>query len=349
MKLLTLIIPTYNRPKLLQRILDFYSKYNLNFDVIIADSSKSVNKKLNKKIVKLFPKLNTRYIDKFSSNLVSHHKFAKIVKFVKTKYLCFCADDDFLIPNGLNEAVNFLEKNPSYSAAHGTYIHFYIFNDPLRGKRFWWNFRYVYESISSSSPITRLTNHLSNYYQILWAVRRTDVVKLCYEEFLKSEVNPWLFGELLPDLLTLIYGKMKRLNNFYSAREAFSTSYSYWPSLMDAKSSGTYDKEYVTFKKTLVNNLSKFSKVSKETLSKLIDQNMKRHLSHSTQEHLTGRINFILRRFPPLFKTVRFLHAKYLFSKLKKDRIGIIDNPVSKYFSDFNQIKQIVLKYEDKS
>lgn len=347
MNLVTLIIPTYNRPLLLKRVLDYYSKQKFDINIIIADSSKDLYKKQNQKIIQNFPNLKISYLDKFPSDLVSHQKFGKMVEFVKTKYVCFCADDDFIIPTGIKEAVDFLEKNPDYSSAHGTYIYFYIFNNPLQGKKFWWNFRYAYESITSSDSVTRLTTHLSNYYQVLWAVRRTDLVKKAYREFLKSKVNPWFFGELLPDMLTLIYGKMKRLKNLYSAREAFSTSYSHWPSLMDAKNKGLYDKEYTKFKRTLINNLRRDSNLSEKELGALIDQNIKKYLSYSMQEHLTGRINLLLKNIPLLFKSVRLLHAKYLFSKSKRDRIGLIDNPSSKYFKEFEAIRQIVLQYEN--
>ena len=348
MNLVTLIIPTYNRPELLKRILNYYNNYNINFSIIVADSSKLSNKNLNKKIVHCFPKLKILYLDKFSPDLVSHHKFGKTVNYVKTKYCVFCADDDFVVPNGIKEAVDFLEKNTDYSAAHGTYIHFYIFNNPLGIKKFWWNYKYSYESITSSNSVRRLADHLANYnVSVLWAVRRTNMLKVCYKEFLKSDVNPWLFGELLPDIQTLIYGKMKRLNNFYSARQAFSTSYSHWPTLKDAIAAGTYNNEYAKFKACLIGSLAKNSNLSKDKLSNLIDLNMKIHIGYSTQEHITGRVNVILKNFSFLLKIIELLHAKYLFSKPKKDPIGLIDNYSSKYFNDFNRISQIILGHKD--
>lgn len=343
---LDLIIPTFNRPEFLQRILSYYNSYHIDFNIIIADSSNRSNKKLNKKTVSLFSKLNILYIDKFLEKQPSHHKYGEMVKYAKSKYVCFCPDDDFITPNGIREAVSFLDKNPDYATAHGTYISFYVYNNPLGKKKFWWKFIYPYKSITSSNPANRLAEHLSNYYQVLWAVRKTDVVKHAYKEFLKSKVDPFLFGELLPDMLTLTSGKMKRLNTFYAARQALSTSYSYWPSLIDAQKEGAYDNEYAKFKNCLAENLTKYD-FSKNKSIHLIDLSMNTYLKSTIQEHLMGKANLLLKYFPSFIKSlVRLLHVKYLFSKPKNDRIGLIDNLSSKYFNYFEAIRKTVLKHE---
>lgn len=345
MRLLTLIIPTYNRPNFLKRILDYYSQNNINFDIIVADSSTQQNKEINRKVVQSFPNLKILYLHKFSSKLVSHQKFAQMVNYIKTKYCVFCADDDFVVPDGINEAVVFLEENPDYSAAHGSYIHFYLHTNSMGVKKFWWNFIYPYESITSSNAVTRMTSHFNKYNQVMYAVRRTNVVLKVYKEFIKYKIDPFLFGEFLPDMLTIIYGKIKRLNMFYAARQAFSTSSSYWPSLMDATNKGAYDKEYAKFKECLISNMIKNTKLSKKEIQLIIDTNMSAYLKTTLQQHLFGKFNNILRRFPSfIVHKIRALHARYLFSKEKKDRIGLIDKPTSRYYQYFHSIKTLVLK-----
>lgn len=339
-----LFIPTYNRPDFLKRLLTYYDNYNVKYRIIVADSSKNTIKKLNKKIVSKFNKLDILYLDKFSPSQVSHQKFGEMVKFAKAEYSVFCADDDFLVPNGIDNAVEFLDNNPDYIAAHGTYIAFYINATLPFLKKFLWRFIYPYQSINNPTPLGRLETHLSNYYQVLWAVRRTAQLKLVYSEFLKSKTSPVLFGELLPDVLTLVYGKMKRLDAFYSARQAFSTSYGYWPSLQDANKAGTLDQEYTKFKNCLIKNLNKLTKPNTLTAAKIIDKSLQAFFNHSTQEHLTGRVNLILKSFPNFFSNfLRQLHVFYLYSKRNEDRTGLIDNPTSKYFNDFKILRDLVL------
>lgn len=341
-----LFIPTYNRPDFLRRLLNYYQDLKVKYRIIVADSSSDRNKKLNKKIIQEFSRLNIMYLDKFQSSQVSHQKFGEMIKAATAKYTVFCADDDFLIPSGIDDVVNFLEKNKDYSSAHGTYIAFYINENLPFFKKFIWRYIYPYESITDGDPLKRISKHLTNYYQVLWAVRRTDHLKSVYKDFLKSKTSPVLFGELLPDMLTLVYGKMKRLNTFYSARQAFSTAYGYWPSLQDAIRNGEYETEYDNFRKCIFKSLNKLTGNSKEEVNRAIDESMKKYLKHSEQEHITGQINLLLRKFPEfLANFIRQLHILYLYSKKNSDRIGYIDNPKSKYFNNFEILKKHIVNY----
>jgi|Napbiome12C3dose_1001474.scaffolds.fasta_scaffold00008_81 glycosyltransferase domain-containing protein len=345
-----LVIPTYNRPHLLRRILEYYHQNGKDFNFIIADSSNSVNKTLNKDIINSYSDLNILYIDKFPQTIKQHDKFIKMVNYVKSKYCVFCADDDFIIPRAINEAVKFLEKNPDYSAAHGTHIGYALFKN-FRLNKFFWLFRQTPYSISSSDPIERVYQHLSNYSPVIWAVRRTDVVKTCYQEFGKIKFDPYVlpvFGELLPDMLTVVYGKVKDLNTFYAVRQYFGSILSFYPSLIDAKKVGKYDTEYSKFKSSLVNNLSGQKGVSKDRASKMLDRAIERYIKFSYQGHLMGNLSLILSKLPNFISVgLRGLNAVYLFSKPKKEKVGLIDNKSSKYFEDYNKIKQLVLKYNE--
>lgn len=336
-----LFIPTYNRPEFLRRLLNYYSYFQFKHRIIVADSSTNQNKKINKNIVLQFKDLNILYLDKFSSKQISHHKFGEMVKYAKSKFCVFCADDDFLIPSGIEEAVDFLENHPDYSGVHGSYIAFYIYDKIPGLKKFLWRFIYSIKTINSPDPLTRLKFHIENYNQVLWAVRRTDVVKKAYSEFVKFKVSPILFGELTPDMLTVILGKVKRINIFYSARQAFSTAYSYWPSLQDAINDNTYPSEYKKFKECLMANI----KLKNPDIEKEIDKSMEKYLQLSNQEHLTGRLNLLLRKFPSIISSlIRQLHILYLYSKESKDIIGNMENPNSKYYQDLVTLKKFVTK-----
>lgn len=343
-----IIIPTHNRTDLLNRILNYYSKVGLEFNFIIADSSSPINKAHNKKIINTYPKLKILYIDDFPQNLQQHIKFASMVKYIKSKYCVFCADDDFILPSAIKECIQFLEKNPDYTAAHGSYIGFYLFKF-LEYRSFWWNFRYSHQSISDNSPEKRLVSHLSKFTLVTWAVRRTSLVKECYKRLLKADFDPYLllmYGELLPDALTVIYGKVRRLNTFYGARQYFFSIATNYATLIDALDTKKYQQEYIKFRKPIVTYLINKKFLSKDKAIKTVDLAMENYLKYSYQEYLVNRLNRLLGYFPFFLKVFRLLHARYLLSKNKKDQIGLIDHPTSKYFKDFEAIRQSVLKHD---
>ena len=131
----SLIIPTYNRPNRLRRLLDYYNKYGKNFNIIVADSSSNENKKLNKKSVLIFSNLSIIYLDNYSSKINTFYKIPDASNHVDTKYSVLCADDDFITADGIYKSVDFLEKNSDFSVVQGKFIAFSIKNNDKKGTK----------------------------------------------------------------------------------------------------------------------------------------------------------------------------------------------------------------------
>lgn len=348
MEKIDLVIPTYNRPDFLNRILSYYKPHEHWFRIIVADSSFPENKKRNRRIIKQCG-FKVIHLDKFSPKLEQHYKFAEMVKFVKSKYCFFCADDDFIIPNGVIESVKFLDQNPDYVTAHGTYISFYILRLPLGINKFIWRFLYPHISVTDATSAQRAGAHLRNYIMALWGVHRSDVIKTCFRDFAKTNIDPKLLpvlGELLPDTLIATHGKIKRLKVFYSARQCFSQILNSYPSLIDAKNMGIYDQEITKFKNCLIKNISPKNHMEKLNANVILDQSLEIYHKYSYQEHLMGKINKILKNAPKLIsQSFSAILTTYLFSKPKNDWVGQIDNPTSKYYTDFEEIRNCVLSH----
>ncbi len=346
--LVEIVIPTHNRTDFLKRVLDYYAKTGTQFNFIIADSSSPKNKLYNRKLIKSYPTLKISYIDSFPENLEQHVKFSQMVKFIKLKYCVFCPDDDFIVPSGIKECVKFLEKNPDYSAAHGTYLGFYLFKGVLGNKSFWWNFRYSNSSITAERAGRRVFSYLCNLNLVMWAVRRTNLVKSCYKELSRVKFDPFLllmYGELLPDTLTVLFGKVKRLKTLYAARQYFFSIATNYVTLNDAVNTTEYQTEYAKFRSSLVKNLIKLDNLSRGQAIQTIDLAMERYLKYSYQEYLVNKVNRTFRYFPLIQKILRLFQAIYLFSKDKTNQLGKVDQPSSKYFNDFEVIRQIVLQH----
>jgi glycosyltransferase domain-containing protein len=349
MKKIDLVIPTYNRPELLKRILDYYQPYKNLFRIIVADSSRPENKAENRKIIKNLANMKIVHLDHFSSQLEQHHKFAEMTKFVKSKYCVFCADDDFIVPRGVLECVKFLDQNPDYVVAHGTYISFFLQKTPFGGKKFLWRYLYPHISIDDSTAAKRAASHLTNYTLSMWGVQRSEIVKLCQREAMKVKIaTPLLpmLGELLPDTLTAVHGKIKRLKTFYSARQCFSQVLGFYPSLFDAKKMGIYDKEISKFKDSLIKNMHLKTIRERMKADKLLDQAIEEYQKDSYQQHIMGKVNKLLAKSPKfLSQSLSAILTAYLFSKPKNDWVGLVDKHDSKYYKDFEEIRQCVLNH----
>ncbi len=352
----TAIIPTYNRPNRLRRLLDYYNKYGKGFNIIIADSSSNENKKLNKKNISLFSSLNILHLDNHPSKILPYYKVCDALNYVNTKYSVFCADDDFITPNGINKSVDFLEKNPDFTVAQGYYITFYLKPSKKGKQHFYWAPYCSYNSISFPDAKSRLAFHFSNYLPTFYAVHRTDLLKKIFKETIKY-TNDAMFGELLPSMLDVIYGKMKCLDTLYGSREVIPNSGGRTSkTFKDFIKEGTYDKKYAKFRECLSIHLSKKSKLTVEESKKVVDDAMSSYLKKVYEKHYNNRLvkmKKILDNLPLpswMSEQIKMAYRKLIF--LKKVRMdpfwNSIDKPSSKYYDDFNKIRNHVLLYSKK-
>lgn len=245
--IVTIIIPTYNRHRQLKRLLDYYS--NINFPIIVGDSTATA-----------FPNSsrykNVKYLH--FPDYTYAKKLPLIYKKVKTKYVLFCADDDFIIPNAISNSVKFLEKNRTYVSAHGHYV-FFESNGRMNIKVYPFYLHSIDIDINSDKPSERVKQLLSNYMQLLYAVTKTSVVK---EVFQQLEKNPGIKNDSLVELfqaiMVCINGKSKTLPIFYCAREVTPNSARTYIAALDVVSTNKkYSKEYNLWLKVILNYLLK--------------------------------------------------------------------------------------------
>lgn len=205
---LTIIIPTYKRHRQLARLLDYYSNYKLN--IFVADST-----------VTPFPAEN------ISKNVKYYHypnysyakKLPLIYSKVKTKYVVFCADDDFIIPSGILESVNFLEKNADYSSCHGHYAFFQSLNNKdLSAYPFYLDSMNL--DVNSNKPSKRVIQLLSAYMQLLYAVTKTADIQQVFKYLTNyPEIKNDNLIEIFQAIILCINGKSKTLPILYCVRE----------------------------------------------------------------------------------------------------------------------------------
>lgn len=340
----TIIVPTYNRPAYLKRILTYYDYLKVGCNVIVADSSSDGNKMLNEGIISSFSNINISHLDNYSSNKLLFYKIVDVINYVDTKCCAICADDDFITPNGIKQSIDFLENNQDYSVAHGVYVKFSIKKNSENKPYLLWKLGYHPESITFSEANDRLYHHLANYsFPTFYGVHRTTDLKMILDETAKY-TDDVRFGELLPTLLTAIHGKIKCLDVLYAARDASSGSNVY-PNLYDYMKDGTYDAKYSRFKNCLVNHLVKESNLEIGGAEEIIDNAMPVYLKNNCG--IKNRFSFKMSSFLDILKLpdsidskIRSTYRKIVFNEQKNK--SLLGNNVDSRFNDeLNKIQMI--------
>jgi len=199
---LTLIIPTYNRSKNLNRLLKFYSDTNVK--IIVLDASVNPEFYLNSDQVNY----------KHSPESELHLRLLYASKIVSTDYVAICADDDFLFPQGLEKCIEFLEINKDYACAQGAYIRFRYDNF------FSWRPDYVHWNkieITQDSAVERILRSRKSC-QFLYSTMRASGFKAVTSIFENVNSGSLTINELAFNYVLPFLGKYRTLPTLYGAR-----------------------------------------------------------------------------------------------------------------------------------
>ncbi|WP_434605009.1 TIGR00180 family glycosyltransferase [Pseudomonas sp. R1-7] len=166
----TVVVISHNRSAFLRRTLHYYSSYPCS--VLVLDSSVE----RDDRIAQDFPSVDYRHLPQFTYKGLQE-KLTYGVNQVKTPYMVFAADDDFLLHDALTESVEFLEANPDYGLCHGYGI---MYLSCATEVCYFRRDRKVHEDYDSESAEDRVIRFMDQFLPPFYAVTRTDLLQQWY-------------------------------------------------------------------------------------------------------------------------------------------------------------------------
>ncbi len=309
--LITIVIPTFNRYEKLERLIRYYLTSEIKYSIIILDSSYIKDKNI---VTILNEHDNFKYIA-YDSNIFFADKVAQGLELVNTKYVVLNADDDFLIPETVLKATEFLENNIDFSVCQGK---FNTFKEDVnkRSENLFSDCYFNMISIDDSKSINRFTKFLNNYYPVFYGVYR---IELLSDIFRKNKVytNDTRFSELLPAMLTSINGKIKILNDLYIVlEESVNSDNATTDNMKDFKRKKTLNEKVYKFKKCILEEFIKIGETDNITLEFIIDNSIKVHLEKkipTTKQRIEYQIKrlFGFFKFPFKIKSELIIKSKF--------------------------------------
>jgi|GEM_PF-2081634 glycosyltransferase domain-containing protein len=200
----TVIIPTHERHRVLERAIDYYSQ--INSSVLIVDSSQEF-------LDKVLPE-NIQYLH--LPNLFFGDKIYTALNEVSTPYSCLCADDDFLSESGLYFGIRYLKENKDYVSVQGNYVHF-SYSENLN------DYHPVYaetigpRKVDANSPVDRLMESIGMGQSFIYALHHTEVLLKCLRVTLNMQAVTLV--ETGISIGSPLYGKHIILPVFWMARD----------------------------------------------------------------------------------------------------------------------------------
>jgi len=327
----SVVIPAHNRPDKLRRLLHYYSGTNIH--IIVSDSSDVP-----------FP-----YLNEFLELTYFHFpkeeflwKIYYILPHLHTRYVVYCADDDFIIPQAIEQVVAFLDMNPAYNSAQGHYL---SYETKKKGPEFFPSFiRNFDKDINQNLPAGRLIEFRNLYASLLYSVIRAKTFVEMYEKCVDGKALKFknlFLAEIYFNFVSLIEGKNKTLPLFYGAREKDynSATYSTVP-LSVIKTDPRYEVEYRSFFNLLVDLLISKQNIETETAKNFISgilQDPKQDHIHPLKRKLLNLVNNKLTR--------KFFRYRYKMKGLKITK-GMQSYPSNFSTPEKEQIINHILKYQ---
>jgi len=218
---MTIVIPTFRRPEYLQRTIRYYVDNGFKGTLLIGDSSsESVRNGMLAFIAdEKIP--NVVYCDCENLDIIETHTV--LMEKVRTGYLAFSGDDDYLVPSSIERCVDFLEQHLDYCGATGRMIQFSISacasgDGAVHGgvTRF---DEYPTPSIEQATGAERLAFYSSHYPVITYSVFRTShrAGYFQYRQVVNKDNS--LLAELGPNCCSVIAGKLKSFPHLHVLRQ----------------------------------------------------------------------------------------------------------------------------------
>jgi len=209
----TLVIPTYNRPELLRRLVRYYCTRAGRANLLVLDSSTPKVAEQNANALSAYGE-SVRHVV-FPGTAPMAFKLSRGLPLVQTSYASFCGDDDFVFPGGLREAVAFLEGHPDHVCAHGLYLNFRQEGHDVHLIR-----EYAGPGNDARHPGARIFRLFQKYESLFYAAFRTSDLR---DIFSAVAALPTLhYQELFQSVAALIKGKVQRFPRLYAARQSCS-------------------------------------------------------------------------------------------------------------------------------
>ena len=270
----TLLIPTYNRPDELARLLDYLVRRRAGFPILVLDSGTPENREENAAKIALQP-LDIRHIV-YDSSMPPFEKFWRGSLEAETEFCSICADDDVVLVDSLASIVEYLEKHPDYAVAHGWYFTFY-YTDHVGVT----SVVYTSRSIDQNEPLERLKTMFQRYEAVTYGLYRTSVMRQALGGI--QRMRSLLAHELGAGAVTVLMGKAARVPLFYYGRSlGASQIYSEWHPIESLiKSPEVLFGQYRIYRDILLQHLQTGATTAEQQtdLLKLIDLIHLRYLS----------------------------------------------------------------------
>lgn len=224
---LTCLVPTYNRPEFLRRLLQFYRQHPMPCSFFVADSSRPDAAAENLAAIDQVRNTIDITYRHFDAEVIS--KCRQALEQICTPHVVFCADDDYLLPDAVERCLGFLESHPDYAVAQGLMA---VINCKQTGKP---PFISAGFTMDDDDALPRCRKMALYWFTTFYGVYRTETL---LDNFRITSRNldcarSYFFPEMLLSQLSVLKGKVKVFPEIHFLHESHDANLGATPKVSD--------------------------------------------------------------------------------------------------------------------
>lgn len=262
-----------NRSDFVIRTLRYYVETGFSGTILLGDSSGPEHAAPTVAYLdRIRDRLNVTYLA--CPGLPDRETQHRLATMVETRYAALMGDDDFLVTQGLDACVAFLDANPGFTGANGRAWAFRVEPaNPGDGE--------VYGEIDvfdaypqpeflQVAAAERYAAHMTNYRATLFTVHRTEVWRELFADVLMFDDRA--FGsELVPTTLSPVLGRVKHLDRMYLLRQDHGRRYQL-PQVDDWRAQPRWQANFERFRDLMVERIRAQDGGSVEDLKSFVEE-----------------------------------------------------------------------------
>lgn len=183
MALVSVLVPTFNRPKWLAESLASVLKQDCPLEVLVLDNGSDAETESVLQIARKDPRVKTWRRDENDSDC-----YGFLLEQVNTKYAVMFTDDDRMLPGNLSSKVDFLESHPQVGFVFGPVVS--IDEDGVSGH---WHDGVLYGEVKESDAASFDKLFIHNTVNMNSAVFRTELAPSIEKTKQFGPLGDWAF------------------------------------------------------------------------------------------------------------------------------------------------------------
>lgn len=232
--LVSIVIPTRNRPQFLRRTLAYYALADLRAPLLLADSSDEDRACSIDEITAPYRERISLTVSRFPPDTPPLKKIAECVRASGSPYVCLAGDDDYVLQSSVDRCVEFLEANHDFSVVDGTEVRIALPGPILETQHEFSVVLYRQPPLEDDRPSVRLARHFHLYWPTWYGVHRAEHLLEAMTTAASLDLDI-LSLELFASAISIIRGKYRSLGHLHIFRQVYhrnSTPYVWWPDLI---------------------------------------------------------------------------------------------------------------------